>query len=177
MRQNGDLLVAILFEALRLGKRHGTRTILGMAEDFLAAFLGRPNRARVLRVFVLNQSQVFSAAQAAKRAGSSSSTVSREIKALEQVGILKKAKFSIQVGKAKKVVMGKQKEQAWSFNPDFKHASALSKFVHETAPGREIRYAVFSTPEFRYRLTIQDRLIRDTLDYPHLVLLDKTRLL
>jgi hypothetical protein len=43
--------------------------------------------------------------------------------------------------------------------------------------GREIRYAVFSTPEFRYRLTIQDRLIRDTLDYPHLVLLDKTRLL
>ena len=235
MRQNGDLLVAILFEALRLGKRHGTRTILGMAEDFLASFLGSPNRARVLRVFVLNQSQVFSAAQAAKRAGSSSSTVSREIKALEQVGILKKAKFSIQVGKAKKVVMGKQKEAAWSFNPDFKHASALSKFVHETAPvqykaivtalkgsgrvsavilsgsfmgdpsrpadlllavdglnesrletaikrfepalGREIRYAVFSTPEFRYRLTIQDRLIRDTLDYPHLVLLDKTRLL
>ena len=43
--------------------------------------------------------------------------------------------------------------------------------------GREIRYAVFTTPEFRYRMTIQDRLIRDTLDYPHLVLLDKTRLL
>jgi DNA-binding Lrp family transcriptional regulator len=43
--------------------------------------------------------------------------------------------------------------------------------------GREIRYAAFTTPEFRYRLTIQDRLIRDTLDYPHLVLLDKTRLL
>lgn len=43
--------------------------------------------------------------------------------------------------------------------------------------GREIRYAAFSTPEFRYRLTIQDRLIRDTLDFPHLVLLDRTRLL
>jgi hypothetical protein len=43
--------------------------------------------------------------------------------------------------------------------------------------GREIRYAAFSTPEFRYRLTIQDRLIRDTLDFPHLVLLDKTRML
>ena len=43
--------------------------------------------------------------------------------------------------------------------------------------GREIRYAAFSTPEFRYRLTIQDRLIRDTIDYPHLVLLDKERLL
>ncbi len=43
--------------------------------------------------------------------------------------------------------------------------------------GREIRYAAFSTPEFRYRLTVQDRLIRDTLDFPHLVLLDRTRLL
>lgn len=43
--------------------------------------------------------------------------------------------------------------------------------------GREIRYASFSTPEFRYRLTIQDRLIRETLDYPHLVLLDRTKLL
>jgi len=43
--------------------------------------------------------------------------------------------------------------------------------------GREIRYAAFSTPEFRYRMTVQDKLIRDTLDYPHLVLLDRTRLL
>ena len=47
----------------------------------------------------------------------------------------------------------------------------------ESRFGREIRYAALSTPEFRYRLTIQDRLIRDTMDFPHLVLLDKTRLL
>lgn len=39
--------------------------------------------------------------------------------------------------------------------------------------GRELRYASFSSPEFQYRLTIQDRLLRDTLDFPHLVLLDK----
>lgn len=55
----------------------------------------------------------------------------------------------------------------------------LEQAVRQLEPmfGREIRYAAFSTPEFRYRLTIQDRLIRDTLDYPHLVLLDKTRML
>ena len=55
----------------------------------------------------------------------------------------------------------------------------LDQAVRQLEPmfGREIRYAAFSTPEFRYRLTIQDRLIRDTLDYPHLVLLDKTRML
>lgn len=43
--------------------------------------------------------------------------------------------------------------------------------------GREIRYAAFTTPEFRYRMTVQDRLLRETLDFPHLVLFDKTRLL
>ena len=55
----------------------------------------------------------------------------------------------------------------------------LEVAVKELEPifGRELRFAAFSTPEFRYRLTIQDRLIRDTLDYPHLVLLDRSRLL
>lgn len=55
----------------------------------------------------------------------------------------------------------------------------LEQAVRKLEPiyGREIRYAVFTTPEFRYRLTVQDKLIRDTLDYPHLILLDKTRLL
>ena len=47
----------------------------------------------------------------------------------------------------------------------------------EPVYGREIRYAAFSTPEFRYRLTIQDRLLRDLLDFPHLVLLDRPGLL
>jgi len=55
----------------------------------------------------------------------------------------------------------------------------LEQAVRQLEPlfGREIRYAAFSTPEFRYRLTIQDRLLRDTLDFPHVVLLDKTRML
>lgn len=44
----------------------------------------------------------------------------------------------------------------------------------EHVVGREIRYAAFSTAELRYRSTIQDRLIRDTVDYPHIVLLDRT---
>jgi hypothetical protein len=47
----------------------------------------------------------------------------------------------------------------------------------ESAFGREIRYACFTMPELRYRLTVQDRLIRDTLDFPHLVLLDRSQLL
>lgn len=47
----------------------------------------------------------------------------------------------------------------------------------EAAWGREIRYAAFPSAEFRYRLTVQDRLIRDILDFPHRVLLDKGNIL
>jgi len=43
--------------------------------------------------------------------------------------------------------------------------------------GRELRYASFTLPELRYRLTIQDRLVRDTLDFPHVILLDRAKIL
>ena len=39
--------------------------------------------------------------------------------------------------------------------------------------GRELRYAVLTTEEFRYRYSVQDRLVRDVLDYPHETILDK----
>ena len=207
-----------------------------MADDFLAQLLGNQNRSRLLRLFTLNQSEVFTASQAAKRSGIKNLAMQPEIKLLEQLNVIKKAKLSIQIGKGKrKVTAGKQQESAWTFNVDSEHASAVSKFVHEVSPmqykavvgalkgsgrisaiilsgsfvgdpsrpadlvlaadslnenrldaairdlepkfGWEIRYAVFTTPEFRYRLTVQDKLIRDTLDYPHHVLLDRARLL
>lgn len=208
---------------------------MGMADDFLGTLLGNPNRARLLRVFVLNQPQVFTVVQAGKRAGVTAAVLAREIQALAKLGVIKKAKFSIQIGKERKIVAGKQKDEAWTLDPRFKYAPALSKFVHEVSPiqhkmiidalkgsgrlsavilsgsfvgdpsrpadiiiaadalnenrleqairgleptlGWEIRYAVFTTPEFRYRLTIEDRLVRNTLDYPHFILLDKTRML
>jgi predicted transcriptional regulator len=37
----------------------------------------------------------------------------------------------------------------------------------ESEIGKEIRYAVFETAEFNYRLSMFDKLIRDILDYPH----------
>lgn len=43
----------------------------------------------------------------------------------------------------------------------------------EVEVGREIRYVAFETPEFKYRRTIYDKLIRDILDFPHQVLLDR----
>lgn len=52
---------------------------------------------------------------------------------------------------------------------------ALAHAVHtlEAELGREIRYASFSTVDFRYRLGVYDRLLRDVFDYPHRLLIDK----
>jgi|SRR3989344_1468212 len=43
----------------------------------------------------------------------------------------------------------------------------------EAELGREIRYAFFATADFRYRLGVYDRLLRDVFDYPHRLLIDK----
>lgn len=46
-------------------------------------------------------------------------------------------------------------------------------FSIESEIGRELRYAVFDTADFKYRLGICDRLIRDIFDYPHEIIVDR----
>jgi hypothetical protein len=46
------------------------------------------------------------------------------------------------------------------------------KFI-ESEVGKELRYAVFDTQEFKYRMGIYDKLIRDVFDYEHEIVLDK----
>jgi hypothetical protein len=43
----------------------------------------------------------------------------------------------------------------------------------EAEIGRQLRYAIFPTADFRYRLGMCDRLVRDIFEYPHEVLIDK----
>ncbi|MBI5003906.1 hypothetical protein HZC00_02330 [Candidatus Kaiserbacteria bacterium] len=211
-----------------------------MKEDFLGLFVDSSALARVLRVFIFDQSGVFTMSQVSKRAGVSLAMAKLEINVLTKLRVIKGRSIAIQSpDDAKKPKSSKKNtrkfEKVWFIDPDFKHLRALSAFVHEVSPaqydmvlnalkrtgklgivvlsgnflgdasrpvdllvaaeslsesrlddavrklepmfGREIRYAAFSTPEFRYRLTIQDRLIRDTLDYPHTILLDRGHLL
>ena len=39
--------------------------------------------------------------------------------------------------------------------------------------GKELNYAIMTTPEFRYRLDMNDRFVRDVLDFPHDKLINK----
>lgn len=43
----------------------------------------------------------------------------------------------------------------------------------EAELGRELRYASVTTDNFYYRLNMSDKLVRDILDYPHRIALDK----
>lgn len=43
----------------------------------------------------------------------------------------------------------------------------------ESEIGKELRYAYFTTDDFRYRLSMFDKLTRDILDYPHRKILNK----
>lgn len=42
----------------------------------------------------------------------------------------------------------------------------------ESEIGKSLKYTVFSTSDFKYRLTMYDRLVRDILDYPHVIIHD-----
>ncbi len=46
----------------------------------------------------------------------------------------------------------------------------------ESEMGREIKYAAFETTDFKYRMDMYDKLVRDVFDYPHEKILDKIAL-
>lgn len=43
----------------------------------------------------------------------------------------------------------------------------------ESEIGKELKYAYFTTEDFKYRLSMCDKLTRDILDYPHKKILNK----
>ena len=45
--------------------------------------------------------------------------------------------------------------------------------VLESEIGKELRYAHFTTEDFKYRISMYDKLTRDILDYPHKKILNK----
>lgn len=43
----------------------------------------------------------------------------------------------------------------------------------EAEMGKELEYAIFTTPEFKYRMEMYDKFVYDILEYPHMKVLDK----
>ena len=85
------------------------------------------------------------------------------------------------VGKLKMVVVAGVFIKDWESRVDIlivgdkikeKQLASIIKSM-EAEIGKEIRYSVFTTDDFNYRLTVCDKLIRDIFDYSHRILLDQ----
>ncbi len=185
--------------------------------DPLAKLFGSAARVKLLRLFLFNETNVYTAADAGTRAKVAKDATRRELTLLTNIKVLKK-----KAGKGGTVFYS---------NPKFAHYESLRTFLRtssgiddaaigtslkkvgslrlillsgifsgvpeskidllivgdrlderalagviqtlEAELGRELRYASFSTADFRYRVGVYDRLIRDVLDYPHRLLLDR----
>lgn len=98
---------------------------------------------------------------------------------LKQHEILKKLQG---IGKLKLVVISGVFIQDWDTSRvdilivgDKLKRSAVESSIKdiEAEVGRELRFAVFPTSDFKYRINIYDKLVRDILDYPHQKIVDR----
>ncbi len=185
--------------------------------DPLAKLFGSAARVKLLRLFLFNENDSFTVADAANRSKTAKDAARKEVAALLGIDLIRK-----KTGKG---------TARYTVNQKFEHYEALRTFLRTTSGlddsniasslrragtlrflalsglftgvveskvdilivgdridekllastvrtleaelGRELRYASFTTEDFRYRVGVYDRLVRDVLDYPHRLVLDK----
>lgn len=192
----------------------------------LEKLLGGVPRVKLIRLFLFNPETAFDTKKISDRAKVSPPQVRKEVKNLEEIGLIRK-KTLIQrspKGKAKKVdgyildnsfiyvqelrqlvlntsliknseiikrlqksgkiklaiVAGLFMQNSDSRLDLFvvgdgikKHSIDNAVKILESEVGKELRYVWFDTEEFRYRLSMYDKLIRDILDFPHEKILNR----
>ena len=190
----------------------------------------------------MNPEDVFEKVDMGKRSKVAGDTLRKEIKLLEEVGLIKarvlikmtpKRTASKKRSKSGDGEMEKRKVSGFGLDPSFPYLAALRSLVTEIALGKEdvaarfrncgqmkliivagifldepdsrvdillvgeklkkpviegvlrrleaelgkeLTYGIMETPDFEYRYGIYDKFIRDVIDYPHLVALNKLNL-
>lgn len=203
--------------------------------DILAKLFGSASRVKLMRLFLMNPEDVFDKMEMEKRSKVTGATLAKEIRILEDVGLIKK-RVMIKMKQKKDGKDGpleKKKVAGYGMDSTFPYLAALRSLVTEIALGKEdvsarfrncgqmkliivagifidetssrvdillvgdkmkkpiiegvlrrleaelgkeLTYGMMDTPEFEYRFGIYDKFIRDVIDYPHLVVLNKLNL-
>lgn len=183
--------------------------------DPLIKLFGSHSRLKLLRLFLFNPQEPFTAAEAAERSRISSASARREIAGLCQAGLLRRlrgkaARYGLNEAfpylRALKDLLLNTERRGESVPERLRAAGALKLVIVtgvfvgdvegkldllvvgdrvregvlrervrmlEAELGRELRYALFSTPDFLYRLNMSDKLVRDVFDYAHRIVLDR----
>ena len=183
--------------------------------DPLEKLFGSPARVRLMRLFLFNPREQFSAGDASQRSRTTLPSTRRELNLLHSIGLLRRAR---------------KNAPRFGLNADFTHLAALQNLllnaparsadIHEqlrgagvvklvivagifvgdwdgridilvvgdrlsdkklrtsmrrleSEIGKELRFATLATPDFLYRLNMNDKLIRDVFDYPHKIVFDR----
>ena len=101
--------------------------------DFLSIFLSNIARARLVRIFLFNQHDALSLSSVTTRAGVARGLVSREIKYLEGIKLIKSTTVTTKRAGKKRT---SKKEKAWMLDASFQYLDALATFVHEVSPAQ-----------------------------------------
>ena len=203
--------------------------------DILGKLFGSSARVRLMRLFLMNTEEVFDKTEMGKRSKISGGTLRKEIKLLEEIGLIKSRVVVKMRPKpsGKDGVLEKKKVTGYGLNVSFPYLTPLKSLVTEIALGKEdvagrfrncgqmkliivsgifidesdsrvdilivgdklkkpiiegvlrrleaelgkeLTYGVMETTDFEYRFGIYDKFIRDVIDYPHLVVLNKLNL-
>ena len=179
----------------------------------IAHIFGGEAKVKIMRLFIFNPGIIFTGAEVAKRAKTSSTAARRELSILLKAGLLKKGakgyvlnrsyRYLTAIGNflvdatplSEKEIVNKISKAGnvklvliagvFLHNPDsrvdilivgdhIKQGKLLSVISSiEAELGKELRYAVFETQDFQYRLGIYDKLIRDILESQHEKILNK----
>lgn len=188
-----------------------------------------------MRLFLMNTEEVFDKTEMGKRSKISGDTLRKEVKLLEEIGLIKSRIVVKMRPKAsgKDGALEKKKVTGYGLNVSFPYLTPLKSLVTEIALGKEdvagrfrncgqmkliivsgifidesdsrvdilivgdklkkpviegvlrrleaelgkeLTYGVMETTDFEYRFGIYDKFIRDVIDYPHLVVLNKLNL-
>jgi hypothetical protein len=203
--------------------------------DILAKLFGSPSRVKLMRLFLMNPEDVFDKTEMGKRSKITGTTLQKEIRMMEDIGLIKSRTVIKMKPKSngKNGPLEKRKVAGFGMDSTFPYLAALRSLVTEIALGKEdvsarfrncgqlkliivagvfideadsrvdvllvgdkmkkpiiegvlrrleaelgkeLTYGLMETTEFEYRFGIYDKFIRDIIDYPHLVVLNKLNL-
>src|SRR3989344_5522389 len=133
---------------------------------------GGEAKVKIMRLFIFNPGLTFTPAEVASRVKERPHVARRELGILTKAGLIKRRtkgfmldiSYSYLSAIENFLIVGDHLKQA-------KLLSIMSSI--EALLGKELRYAAFETVDFRYRLSIYDKLIKDILDYQHKKILNK----
>jgi len=199
--------------------------------DILEKLFGSVARVKMMKLFLLNGTNIFDREDIIKRSKANRSQVGKEIILLEKIGFIRKRSFFKEKVDGRTNKTSKRRSSGYALDPSFPYLHQLKSLLVHSEPitdssiikrlsrygnikfvvtagifiqdedsrldllvvgdklktghlqnvisvmeseiGTELRYSIMKTSDFKYRISICDRLIRDVLDYPHQVVVDK----